>query len=404
MKILMLVPFLPNTSMSGGQTRWYNIIKGLSKEHDITLFSLIKDESEKQFIPELQKYCKKVEVFSRPKSPWTLRNLLFTAFSYYPLLVVRNYSPKEKRAVLQELKREKYDLIHAETFYVMPHVPQNTQVPSVLVEQTIEYLVYKHYVDHEVPWLLRPIYLIDVIKLRFWELYFWRKTNRLVAVSEDDKRVMQQLIPNINVDVIPNGVDTNAFANHKMKRKTPPRLLYGAANFNWLQNVEAVKILLTEVWPHIYKKAKNVHLWIVGRNIPQSIYELAKAHPRVEFTESIADVRDALKAASIMIVPVEGPGGTRLKVLEAMASRLPVVSTETGVAGLKVTDGEHAVVGKTPKDLADGALKLLSSPVRQKAVGEAGHLFVKKYFDWSIIVGLHEKIYNEITGKIKKTR
>jgi hypothetical protein len=110
MKILMLVPFLPNTSMSGGQTRWYNIIKGLSKEHDITLFSLIKDESEKQFIPELQKYCKKVEVFSRPKSPWTLRNLLFTAFSYYPLLVVRNYSPKEKRAVLQELKREKYDL------------------------------------------------------------------------------------------------------------------------------------------------------------------------------------------------------------------------------------------------------------------------------------------------------
>ncbi len=103
-----------------------------------------------------------------------------------------------------------------------------------------------------------------------------------------------------------------------------------------------------------------------------------------------------------MIVPVEGPGGTRLKVLEAMASRLPVVSTETGVAGLKVTDGEHAVVGKTPKDLAQGALDLLSSPKKREAVGDAGYRFVKKYFDWSIIVGLHEKIYNEITKKTLK--
>ena len=81
MKILLLVPFLPNTSRSGGQTRWFNIIKYLSKSHDITLFSLIKDDDERKFIPDLLEYCKKVEVFSRPKSPWTLRNLVLTAFS-----------------------------------------------------------------------------------------------------------------------------------------------------------------------------------------------------------------------------------------------------------------------------------------------------------------------------------
>lgn len=397
MKILMLVPFLPNTSMSGGQTRWYNIIKGLSKSHEITLFSLIKDESERQFIPELLKYCKKVKVFSRPASPWTLRNLLLTAFSYYPLLVVRNWSPKEKKAVIEELKREKYDLIHAEAFYVMPHIPKNTNVPSILVEQTIEYLVYKHYVDHEVPFFLRPIYLIDIIKLRFWELYFWRKANRLVAVSEDDKKVMQKLIPGVQVDVIPNGVDTVYFDTYKKERKSPPRLLYGAANFNWLQNVEAAQILLNSVWPKIYPKFKNAKLWIVGRNIPQSIYELAKQHPGVEFTESIPDVRDALKEASVMLVPVEGPGGTRLKVLEAMASSLPVVSTKTGVAGLGVTNGTHALVGDTPEDLAEGALTLLNDKKLMNKIGREGYSFVKNLFDWKIIVGLHEKIYKEIT-------
>src|SRR3990170_4430923 len=103
MKILMLVPFLPNTETSGGQTRWYNLIKYMSKNHEITLFSLIKDDSEKKFIEPLQKYCKKVQVFRRPRSPWTLRNLFLTAFSWFPLLVIRNLSPKEKKAIKEEL-------------------------------------------------------------------------------------------------------------------------------------------------------------------------------------------------------------------------------------------------------------------------------------------------------------
>ncbi len=396
MKILMLVPFLPNTSMSGGQTRWYNIIKGLSKEHEITLFSLIKDESEKKFIPELQKYCKKVRVFNRPKSPWTLRNILLTAFSYYPLLVIRNFSLAERRAVVSELKNEKYDLIHAETFYVMPHVPQNIQVPSVLVEQTIEYMVYKHYVDHEVPFLLKPIYLLDILKLRYWELYFWKKASRLVAVSEDDKAVMRKLIPNIKVDVIPNGVDSEHFEKYPGKAKKPARVLYGAANFNWLQNVEAVNILLDDVWPYIAKNTSNAYLWIVGRNIPDSIYKKAKNLPRVEFTESIPDVRAALKTASIMVVPVEGPGGTRLKVLEAMASGLPVVSTETGVAGLGVEAGKHALVSRTSINMAKQVVLLLKRPVKARTIGNAGKKFVEKYFDWSVIVGIHNRIYKEL--------
>src|SRR3989304_7801578 len=122
MKCLMIVPYLPTITMSGGQTRWYNIIKYLAKQHDITLFSLIKDDSEKRFIPDLNKYCRKVRVFRRSKKPWTLRNILLSVFGPYPLLVVRNWSLEEKIAIKKELEKEKYDLIHAETFYVMPHL------------------------------------------------------------------------------------------------------------------------------------------------------------------------------------------------------------------------------------------------------------------------------------------
>src|SRR5512146_214402 len=124
MKILMLTPYLPVPDSSGGQIRSYNLIKILSKKHTITLFSLIKDDSEKRFISELEKYCVKVSVFKRSKSPWTARNILLTGFGPYPFLVIRNLSPKERAAVKEEINSNNYDLIHAETFYVMPHIPK----------------------------------------------------------------------------------------------------------------------------------------------------------------------------------------------------------------------------------------------------------------------------------------
>jgi len=168
MKVLMLTPYLPFPPSSGGQIRSYNLIKYLSKKHSITLFSLIKDESEKKNIPELTKYCRKVKVFKRSQTPWTLRNILLTGFGPYPFLVIRNLSPRERVAIRQELAGEKYDLIHAETFYVMPHLPV-TKSPVLLVEQTIEYLVYKHYVSQQAPLFLRPFLMLDVAKLKFWE-------------------------------------------------------------------------------------------------------------------------------------------------------------------------------------------------------------------------------------------
>ena len=174
MKVLMLTPYLPFPLLSGGQTRSYNLIKNLSKKHEITLYCLIKDKKERKYIPELKKYCKKVKVFARPKKPWTLRNILKTGFGPYPFVVIRNLVPEEKVALQDELASAKYDLIHAETFYVMPHIPK-TNVPILLVDQTIEHMVYKHFVEKQSNTLLRPILMIDVLKIRYWESFYWKR-------------------------------------------------------------------------------------------------------------------------------------------------------------------------------------------------------------------------------------
>lgn len=395
MKILMLVPFLPIDQMSGGQTRWYHLIKHLSKKHKITLMSLIKDDWEKEYIPKIEKYCEKVYVFKRPKSPWTFRNLFLTLVTFNPLVVIRNFSAEERNAIKKELSMHKYDLIHAETFYVMPHIPK-TKIPVVLVEPTIEYSVYQHYVDNEVNPLLKPIYMFDVIKLKFWEKYYWKKADKLFAVSEEDKAVMQKQVPNINVGVIPNGVDLEFFEAKRVHKKQPPRILYHG-NYKWMQNVEAVNLLVHKVWPNVKKKVKDVKLWISGRNVPPEIVEYSKNDSDIEISESTEDNRDVYKASEILVTPIRGPGGTRLKVLEAFASGLPVVSTPVGVGGLGIKKGKEALVSEDMNKISEYVVKLLKDKKLAQKTAKAGKEFVRKNYDWKKIVDNLDEVYQKIT-------
>lgn len=399
MKILMLVPFLPIDQMSGGQTRWYHLIKFLSKKHKITVMSLIRGDREKEmaYLPEIKKYCEKVMVFDRPKSPWTLRNLFLTLITFNPLVVIRNFSLDERRAIKRELENNQYDLIHAETFYVMPHIP-NTKVPIVLVEPTIEFSVYEHYVETEVPFFLKPIYLFDVIKLKYWEKRYWRKASRLFAVSEEDRKVMEKETPGIDVGIIPNGVDVRYFEEKKVVRKTPPRVLYHG-DYKWMQNVEAVNLLIKDIWPIVKKRVKNVKLWISGRSVPRKVLDLAQKDKDIEVSESPKDNRDAFKAATVLVTPIMSPGGTRLKVLEAMASDLPVVSTPVGVAGLGITKGKHALVSSKVSELAEMTIKVLRDSSLAESLAAEGKKFVARNFDWQSIVRTLDGVYTNLLKK-----
>lgn len=369
------------------------MIKNLSGKHEITLFSLIKHESEKKYVGELKKYCKKVKVFKRSQSPWTLRNIVLTGFGPYPFLVIRNLVQKEREAIKKELSTDKYDLIHAETFYVMPHIPR-TEIPVLLVEQTVEYLVYKHYVEERAPLFMRPLLWIDIFKLRFWETYYWKRAKKVVAMSDSDKRQMRELVHGLDIDVVPNGIDIDYFSEKERKEAHPQRILY-VGNFSWLQNIEAVEILTSTVWTKIKKEIPKAKLWIVGMNMTDEIRALQERED-IEITEGIPDIRDAYRKASVLVAPIEGPGGTRLKVLEAMASGLPVVTTPVGAEGLGVKDGKHALIKSNYKELATSAVKVLKNEKLAKNLGESGKKFVEKNYSWSTNAGLLDKIYKEV--------
>lgn len=395
MKVLMLTPYLPYPLLTGGQTRSYNLIKRLSKlGHEITLFCLTKNSSERKYVPELKKYCVGVQVFSRSENPWTLENILKTGFSFYPFLVIRNWAKGEKEAIEQKIKEEKFDLIHAETFYVMPHIPK-TEVPILLVEQTIEYLVYRHFAKESRFLFLKPLFYFDVAKMKYWELKYWRKAAKVVAMSDEDRKIMLSELPKLDVDIVPNGVDSEYFGAPVVKRSKDKVILY-LGNFTWLQNREAVDILVRRIWPTIKKSLPGVKLWIIGKSAKSFFANLSSKDIKVG---EVKDVRKVYQKASLLVAPIFGEGGTRYKNLESFASGLPVVTTSIGIRGIEARDEGQVIIRDNPEDIAKAAVELILNPKLSRKIASSAGKLVKEQYDWDTIAEKLSDIYKGL-GKV----
>lgn len=392
MRVLMLTPYLPYPLLTGGQTRSYNLIKRLaSLGHKITLFCLVKNNGERQYVGELKKFCQEVKVFGRPENPWTLSNIFRTGFSFYPFLVIRNWAKGEKAGIRQEINYQKFDLIHAETFYVMPHIPQ-THIPILLIEQTIEYLVYRHFADeNKIPLIKRLLY-IDVAKMKYWELKYWKQAKRVVAMSEEDRKTMISEVSALDVDIVPNGVDSQYFGKRVYEKSKDPIVLY-LGNFTWLQNREAVEILIKNVWPKIKSQLPQAKLWIIGKDAKDFFSALESEDIRVD---EVSDVREAYQKASVLVAPIFGGGGTRYKNLESFASGLPVVTTSIGIRGTKVKDGQEVIVRDDPQDVAKAAVDLLNNPILYKKLADNAKRMVREKYDWDPIAKKLSEIYEQL--------
>lgn len=399
MKILMLTPYLPYPLLSGGQIRTYNLLKKLASKHQITLFALIKDESEKAYISELEKYCQQVRVFKRSRKPFTLRNIIKTAFSTYPFLVIRNQSMTVTSAIQEELSKQNYDLIHVETFYMMSHLPE-LKIPSILVEQTIEYLGYENYAK-TAPFFLRPILNIDVNKIRTWEKHYWQETDQLIVMSSEDKKfIAKELGRDDKIAVVANGVDNLWFDQVPRQQTSSPTIL-SVGTFKWLPNREAVDFLVNKIWPLVKKRMNHCKLKIVGNDPSQKVQDYGLKDPNIEVLGQVEDIRYAFNSADLLLAPVFSGKGTRYKILEAMACSTPVVASKIAVEGLNVENGKHVLISNDANELADLTIKVLTDKKLWQQLSKNGKKFVQDHYDWQIISRKLDTIYQKV-GKIKK--
>ncbi len=395
----MLTPYLPYPPASGGQIRTLYLLKYLAQNHSITLVSLYKDEDEKKYAKHLESYCSAIYLCKRPKKPWQLGNILKAVFSDLPFLIVRNYSKEAVAKIKELLDTQEFDVIHAETFYIMPHI-EETHVPVLLVEQTIEYKVYQHFI-RSLPMIMRLPLKLDILKLKHWEKHYWEKADLVATVSEFDKNEIQHIVPSIEPEIIPNGAGDEMFVTQLPHKDTSkPQLLF-LGNFYWLQNVEAAQYLITKVFPMLHERIPHLDLLIAGQNADEKLNATTHEHIKIVNLESGDEqaVKDLYHSATVFIAPIFGPGGTRLKILASMAAGLPVISTDVGVEGLGIKDGVHFLIAQNPEEFVEKTVEIIQNKTLYANIQKAAFEVVKEHFSWKAIAKKLENVYKDLIEK-----
>ncbi|MEX2007352.1 MAG: glycosyltransferase family 4 protein [Candidatus Levyibacteriota bacterium] len=395
MRILVISSFLPYPLHSGGHVRLYNLIARLSKRHDITLICEKRISQRKEDIEEVSKICKSVIVVPRRKQ-WSAGNIFKTGFSLNSFLVTGHTNQQFKSKIKEAIDKEDFDLIHVETSYVFQNLPLNIKIPVVLVEHNLEYMVYRRFAGNA-PLPLRPFLYLDTVKLEREERNLWRKVDKLIAVSEEEGKVM-------NADaVISNGVDTKKFqiSNVKSQISNAEQRILFIGDFRWLQNRDSAEFILRSIWPKLSGQLSMVtgqlELWIVGRKIPDYIKQMGDRN--VIFDEnSPSDTYEIYKKSKILLAPIRVGGGTSFKILEAMASGVPVVTTQLGNVGIGAKNREAVLIASTGEEFAMLLAEIIKNEELYERISKNARILIEKNFDWDIIAAKLEKVYEEAKG------
>lgn len=387
MKILFISAVLPYPLHSGGQIRMYQLLKRLSKRHDITLVSFIRDQKEREFEKNLG-FCKEVHMIHRGYA-WQFGYLFNALTSSYPLLLA-TYANRHMYALLTRLlSKQSFDVVHMEPFYVWPSVP-NGRIPTVISEHNVEYAVYKRYVSgYRIP-LFRPVMAWDVRKLLSWERKIWRRATMVTAVSGADAHVIEEYLSH-DIDVIPNGVDLDMFTFQKPGAMSHKRALF-VGNFRWLPNREAAYELVRSIWPRIKRSHPDATLTVVGRYIPSELAKKIKAAGGT-IQENVSDITHVYHESDVLIAPHAIAGGTKYKMLEAMASGLPVVTTCHGMAGLEAEPDEHYLEAHTPEEFETAVARIWTDAALRERLAKNAHTLVESTYNWDSIATRLDRVW-----------
>jgi len=446
MRILFLTPQLPYPPHQGTTLRNYNLIANLSLRHEIHLLSFVRSHDEITRATPLHQHCRSIEgVIAPRRPPW--KRFLSLLLSPLPDMALRLPSAEFQAKLSATLQRVPFDVVQIEGIEMAypwmlevgnwklevrswklddgtRHPASNLQRPSSNIQYPIsifddhnaEYVLQQRAFEADIRqprrWVAALYSLIQWKKLSRYEATICRLADRVVAVSEADKAALQRLVSGLEVTVVPNGVDVEYYASADIRpAPLPSRSLIFTGKMDFRPNVDAILWFYREVLPLIRKKVPDTHFYIVGQSPHRRILRLAD-DPAVTITGYVDDVRPYIAAASIYVVPLRIGGGTRFKVLEAMAMGKAIVSTSLGCEGFEgLVPGRELCIADAPTEFAQWVIELLDDAPRRERLGQAGRRFVEERYDWRHIVPKVEELYETAqeralgnSGELRGTR
>lgn len=397
MRILFLTPALPNPPLWGGARRMHGLISGLAQRHTVSVLALASPRDDiSGGLTATQTYCEDVVAITNGRL--TIGNSLKRRRQALALLSPKSYDhwlfclPEFQNALDRLLARRSYDIITAMSgkmgYYRLPRT-----LVTILDEHNIEYDLL-HRMSAGDKGIRRLYNYVNFLKLRHEEWRMWRQFDGCTVPSRRDEQVLLNDSPQTSTAVVPNAVDTDFFRPN-WGPSEPMTIVFFGAN-HYYPNTDAITYFVREILPIIKRDHPQAQLLIVG-NSPEALYRLAA--PDIILTGTVDDIRDYLARASVIVAPLRIGGGTRLKILEAMAMGKPVVATAIGAEGLDVTHQKDILLADTAEDFARQVSYLLSHPAEALALGQAARTLVEQTYTWSAAVTVMERFFERVANE-----
>jgi glycosyltransferase involved in cell wall biosynthesis len=379
LQLLCVLPYPPVPVTTGGKRRILALLRRVASRHDVYLHCSLRAESERAALHELRDVCRGIVAVTRG-GKWSLRAAGTWLAQGRPYLAALNDGGG---SVADSIRRayagRRFDCLHVEHYYMMEPVLSalSHSAPVLLGEQGIEYLVASRHGDRR-SGAAGLLWRKEVRQTRTWEERAWRQADRVVVVSEDDRRVVLTAAPGTGVGVVPNAVELGDFPFVCREGTVSPTVVF-VGTFRFFGNVEAAQWLVRSVMPRVRNDVPSARLVLVGEEPPT---DLRASESWVSVQGWVPSISEALREAAVMAVPLRTGSGTKLKVLEAMALGLPVVTTPLGVEGIRAEHGTHVLVGEDAPSFAGALVKVLTSPRLRGEIGRAARSLVEEHFSW----------------------
>ena len=380
MNILIMSPVFPYPLDNGGKIRTYNIVKNLSRHHKITFACLsgakVDDDG------PLREFCEEIICIERKAN--TVRDLLTSLLSRSPFNCVRFRSWSFKDA-LQKLGRQRsFDIVHIDSTLLWQYAELFSGTSTTLGTHNVEYQIIAQLGKACRNPLKKALYALERKKLINHERRAWRECSLCFAVSDVEQSLINSYLDaSDKVITAPNGVDLERFA-FRLKVEAGRNLLF-LGGMDYLPNLDSAGYFLQEIYPLIEARMPGVTVDFVGRELWR--LGIRSSSRGITLNENVPDVVPWFEKADALVVPLRMGAGTRLKVLEAMAAGVPVVTTTKGCEGIAAVHDTHLLVADSSEDFARQVVRLLQNDGLRTSVAHNARRLVEQKYSWSSIVG-----------------
>lgn len=420
MHILFLTQIIPFPPDAGPKVKTWHVLRYLAEQgHRITLASFIRPEEE-QYVSAVREICQAVYTVPIKRSRlgdigyWLRSNL-----TGRPFLIERDDLAEMHTVVKRIVETDQVDVIHADqltmTLYGLPYIRQDKQSngswennrPALIFDAHNAVWTIVERMRDNARWYLKPLADFEAKRVKRYEGKVVSEFDYTLAVTEPDKLALQEAVTfNANgivkreahFCVVPIAVDTHLL--QPVLRQPGSLNIMTMGTLHYPPNADGVRWFAQEIFPLVCQQVPEATLTIVGKNPPADFLQLQEKNPGViTVTGYVPDLTPFMEKAAIMVVAVRAGGGMRVRILEAFARGMPVVTTTIGLEGIDAKPGEEVLVADTPQDFANCVAHLLMDQALQADLAAKGRQLAEQSYDWQVILGKMNAIYQAVGSR-----